>query len=231
MTTRLVLLVVLAVPSTYAAEMNVLSAEEAAAGWQLLFDGQSTEGWRNYQASTTSPGWRVVDGTLARVDEAGDLVTVAQYGDFELQLEWRLETGGNSGLFIRAGEDDPYIFMSAPEVQMLDDANHRDGQSPLTSAGSNYGLHPVQPGITLAAGHWNRVRVLVDDDLVVQWLNGQEVVRYELGSADWRQRVQDSKFAAWPNYGKLRRGHIGLQDHGDPVAFRNIKIRILADGE
>ncbi len=212
--------------SSYAAQMNILSEKEAAAGWQLLFDGESTAGWRNYQAATISDGWQVVDGTLARVDRAGDLVTVAEYGDFELQLEWRVETGGNSGVFIRAGEDDPYIFMSAPEVQMLDDANHRDGQSPMTSAGSNYALHPVQRGIVLAAGNWNHVRVLVDGNLVVQWLNGQEVVRYELGSADWRQRVQNSKFAAWPNYGTLQRGHIGLQDHGDPVAFRNIKIRI-----
>lgn len=229
MRTALVLLVVLAASVSHAAEMNALSADEAAAGWQLLFDGQSTEGWRNYQASTTAPGWQVVDGTLARVGQAGDLVTIAEYGNFELQLEWRVETGGNSGLFIRAGEDDPYIFMSAPEVQMLDDANHRDGQSPLTSAGSNYALHPVEQGIARGAGVWNHVRVLVDGNLVVQWLNGQEVVRYELGSADWRARVQNSKFAAWPNYGTRPRGHIGLQDHGDPVAFRNIKIRILDD--
>ena len=227
---RLALLVALVVsPLSHAAEMNTLSADEAAAGWQLLFDGQSTEGWRNYQASTISPGWQVVDGTLARVGQAGDLVTIAEYGNFELQLEWRVETGGNSGVFIRAGEDDPYIFMSAPEVQMLDDANHRDGQSPLTSAGSNYALHPVESGIAYAAGNWNRLRILVDGNLVVQWLNGREVVRYELGSADWRARVRNSKFSAWPNYGALRRGHIGLQDHGDPVAFRNVKIRNLAD--
>ncbi len=227
---KLALLVALVVsPLSHAAEMNTLSADEAAAGWQLLFDGQSTEGWRNYQASTISPGWQVVDGTLARVGQAGDLVTIAEYGNFELQLEWRVETGGNSGVFIRAGEDDPYIFMSAPEVQMLDDANHRDGQSPLTSAGSNYALHLVERGIAHAAGNWNRLRILVDGNLVVQWLNGREVVRYELGSADWRARVRNSKFSAWPNYGALRRGHIGLQDHGDPVAFRNVKIRNLAD--
>ncbi len=227
---RLALLVALVVsPLSHAAEMNTLSADEAAAGWQLLFDGQSTEGWRNYQASTISPGWQVVDGTLARVGQAGDLVTIAEYGNFELQLEWRVETGGNSGVFIRAGEDDPYIFMSAPEVQMLDDANHRDGQSPLTSAGSNYALHPVERGIAHGAGNWNRLRILVDGNLVVQWLNGREVVRYELGSADWRARVRNSKFSAWPNYGALRRGHIGLQDHGDPVAFRNVKIRNLPD--
>ncbi len=230
MKSRLALLVALVVsPLSHAAEMNTLSADEAAAGWQLLFDGQSTEGWRNYQASTISPGWQVVDGTLARVGQAGDLVTIAEYGNFELQLEWRVETGGNSGVFIRAGEDDPYIFMSAPEVQMLDDANHRDGQSPLTSAGSNYALHPVESGIAYAAGNWNRLRILVDGNLVVQWLNGREVVRYELGSADWRARVRNSKFSAWANYGALRRGHIGLQDHGDPVAFRNVKIRNLAD--
>ena len=156
---------------------------------------------------------------------AGDIVTREQYGDFELKLEWRVEEGGNSGLFLRGREDDPYIFMSAPEIQILDDERHRDGQSPLTSAGSNYGLHPAPRGIVRPAGEWNAIRVLVEGDRVTQWLNDVEIVSYELGSEDWRARVAASKFSEWPAYGTLARGHIGLQDHGDPVQFRNIKIR------
>lgn len=206
---------------------NTLTEAERSAGWQLLFDGQTRHGWRNYQSDTLSDGWQVVAGTLSRVGPAGDIVTEAEYGDFELQLEWRLESGGNSGLFIRAGEAERYIFMSAPEIQILDDAGHSDGRSPLTSAGSNFGLHPAPRGIVKPAGQWNHIRVLVSGDSVTQWLNGTEIVSYELGSEDWQARVAKSKFSAWPAYGTHRRGHIGLQDHGDPVAFRGIKIRII----
>lgn len=207
------------------ADHNQLTEAEREAGWQLLFDGVSTEGWRTYQAETLADGWQVVDGTLARVGRAGDIVTTRTFGDFELVLEWRVEAGGNSGLFFRGDESEPYLFMTAPEVQILDDAGHRDGRSPLTSAGSNYGLHPAPRGIVRPAGEWNRVRLLVEGDRVTQWLNDVEIVSYELGSPDWLERVANSKFSAWPKYGTLREGLIGLQDHGDPVAFRNVKIR------
>ncbi|MEJ2087526.1 MAG: DUF1080 domain-containing protein [Gammaproteobacteria bacterium] len=205
---------------------NTLTAMEQTDGWQLLFDGKTTAGWRNYQKNTISDGWQAVNGTLARVaDGAGDIVTLDEYGDFELVVDWRVEEGGNSGIFFRASENNPYIFMSAPEVQVLDDQRHRDGRDPLTSAGSNYGLHPAPRGVVRPAGEWNHVRLLVDGDRVSQWLNDELVVTYELGSEDWQARVKASKFAAWPEYGTLRKGYIGLQDHGDPVAFRNIKIR------
>jgi hypothetical protein len=216
--------------SVGAGEHNTLTAEEQAAGWQLLFDGETTSSWRNYQAEELSAGWQAVDGTLARISAAGDIVTLDQFEDFELQLEARILEGGNSGVFIRAGESEPYIFMSAPEIQILDDARHRDGKSPLTSAGSNYGLHPAPRGVANPAGEWNHIRVRVTGESVTQWLNGVEIADYELGSEDWQARVDASKFSAWPIYGTLARGHIGLQDHGDPVAFRNIKIRRLDSG-
>ena len=213
-----------------AAEHNELTETEAADGWRLLFDGRTTGGWRNYQSEVLSDGWQVVDGTLARVSKgAGDLVTVEQFGDFELSLEARVEKGGNSGVFIRADESQPYIFLSAPEIQILDDANHRDGRSPLTSAGSNYALHPAPEGIARPAGQWNSFRVRVVGNEVTQWLNGTRIISYELGSADWQTRRQNSKFSDWPIYGTLARGHIGLQDHGDPVAFRNIKLLIIGN--
>ena len=219
--------VILSCGSLAAAEHNRLTAEEVGAGWQLLFDGETTTGWRNYRSDGISDGWQVVDGTLARVGRAGDIVTVDEYTDFELTLEWRVEEGGNSGIFYRANEDNDYIFMSAPEMQILDDPNHRDGKSQLTSAGSNYGLHPAPRGVVKPAGEWNYVRLLVEGPNVTQWMNGGLIVGYALGSPDWQARVGNSKFKAWPDYGTMASGYIGLQDHGDPVAFRNIKIRII----
>ena len=110
-------------------------------------------------------------------------------------------------------------------MQILDDAGHADGRSPLTSAGSNYGLHGVPRGIVKSAGEWNTSRIVVVNNQVEHWLNGDKVVEYELGSADWAERVANSKFAQWPAYGRASRGHIGIQDHGDRVSFRNLKIR------
>jgi hypothetical protein len=212
------------------AEDNVLSSDEVDAGWQLLFDGETLEGWRNYRTDgTVVKGWAAVNGTLARTGPGGDLVTWNQFGNFELALEWRVEEGGNSGIFIRATEDESHIYESAPEMQVLDDDAHRDGRDPLTSAGANYGLHPARRGVVKPAGAWNAVRLRVAGDHVTHWLNGQRIVDYQLGSEDWQVRVAASKFAGWPNYSKASRGHIGLQDHGDPVAYRTLRILVLPD--
>ncbi len=207
---------------------NTLSDAERAAGWRLLFDGRSMDAWRGYNRADVPAGWQVVDGTLARVAEGGDLVTREQYANFELALEWRVQAGGNSGVFYRGVElPDQPIYVTAPEMQVLDDERHRDGQSPLTSAGAVYGLYPAPRGIVRPAGEWNAARVVVNGNHVEHWLNGSQVATYELGSADWAQRVAAAKFREWPGYGKAARGYIGLQDHGDPVAFRNIRIRVL----
>jgi hypothetical protein len=163
------------------------------------------------------------------VSKAGDLITEQEYSDFELQLEWKVEPGGNSGIFFRADESERYIFLTAPEMQILDDAKHKDGKDPLTSAGANYALHPSPRGVVNPAGKWNHARLRVVGNQVTQWLNHQQVVDYELGSEDWQRRVAASKFAKWPKYGTLNSGHIGLQDHGDRVAFRNIQIRDLSN--
>ena len=201
----------------------------ADSAWQDLLADNSLTAWRNYRSDEISAGWQIENGILYRSGKrAGDLITRAQFADFELELEWRVETGGNSGIFFRATEDHRYIFMSAPEVQILDDNHHKDGRSTLTSAGANYGLHPAPRGIVRSAGAWNTVRVRVVGDSVTQWLNDQQIVSYQLNSEDWQRRVDNSKFRRWPDYGKARRGHIGLQDHGDPVAFRNIRVRPIA---
>jgi hypothetical protein len=207
--------------------VNQLTPDERAAGWQLLFDGKSIDHWRGYRKQTLPQGWRVVDGEITRVDSAGDIVTTDQYRDFELSLEWKVAEGGNSGIFWRVSEDQEYPWESGPEMQVLDDARHPDGRSPLTSAGSLYGLYPSRGGVVHPAGEWNAVRILVQGKHVEYWLNGVKLVDAEIGSADWNARVSKSKFATMPRYARNPAGYIGLQDHGDRVAFRNIKIRVL----
>jgi len=206
---------------------NVLTEAEHAEGWRLLFDGHTTEGWRGYRSDVMPAGWQVVDGALTRVGRGGDIITKERFSDFELSIDWKVEPGGNSGVFYRASEETRVIYQVAPEMQVVDDERHPDGASPLTSAGANYGLYPAPRGVVKPAGEWNTARIVVRGSAVEHWLNGTRVVEYELGSADWTDRVANSKFAQWPKYGTIAEGHIGLQDHGDRVAFRNIKIRTL----
>lgn len=206
---------------------NTLSAAERAAGWRLLFDGRTTAGWRGYKKATLPSGWRVVGGTLSRMSGGGDIVTTQQFRNFELALEWNIAPGGNSGIFYRASEDEDGIYWTAPEMQVLDDARHPDGKSRLTAAGANYGLHPAPAGIVKPAGQWNQVRLIVNGRRVEHWLNGVRMLQYELWSPDWEMRVHGSKFARHPRYGRNAQGFIGLQDHGDRVAYRSIKIRVL----
>jgi hypothetical protein len=206
---------------------NTLTAAERADGWRLLFDGESTDGWRGYGRPDMPDGWRVVDGALTRVGPGGDIITEDVFRDFELALEWNVASGGNSGIFYRAIEGDGPIYMFAPEMQVLDDDAHADGLSRLTAAGANYGLFPAPEGVVRPAGEWNAVRIRVEGSHVTYWLNGERIIDYELGGPDWEARVAASKFAEWPDFGRAAEGHIGLQDHGDRVAFRSIRIREL----
>jgi hypothetical protein len=212
---------------------NQLTAAEQAAGWTLLFDGQSLDAWRGYQMDELGAGWQVDDGTLhfaPPADDAGvrsDLVSREQYGDFELSLEWRLETGGNSGIMFRVSEDQEKSYYSGPEMQILDDEAHRDGGNPKTSVGANYALHAPTRANALPIGEWNSARIRVDGDHVEHWLNGEKVVDYRLWTDEWKALVAGSKFAQWPTYGMSKAGHIVLQDHGNPVWYRNLKVRRL----
>ena len=211
-----------------AQEHNRLSAEERATGWQLLFDGHSLQGWRGYNSKSMPPGWSAENGMLTRTGPGGDIISEQQFADFELYLEWLVEPGGNSGILFRAVEGQEEVYHGAPEMQVLDDAGHPDGQSPVTSAGSNYGLHGAPRGIVRPAKEWNASRIVVVKNQVEHWLNGKKVVEYELGSADWLRRVSNSKFAQWPAYGRALRGHIAIQDHGDRAAFRNLKVKEIS---
>lgn len=214
-------------PSAMTSTTNMLTASERAAGWRLLFDGRTTDGWRGYRQPSMPAGWQVVDGALTRTAEAGDIITTQKFRNFELSLEWKVAPGGNSGIFYRASEDDDAIYWNAPEMQVLDDARHPDGKSRLTAAGSDYGLYEAPAGVVKPAGEWNEARIIVNGRHVEHWLNGVRMLQYELWSPDWEMRVRGSKFAPHPHYGRNPEGYIGLQDHGDWVAYRNIRIRVL----
>jgi hypothetical protein len=207
---------------------NTLTDAERRAGWRLLFDGQTLNGWRQYRGDTLPAAWRVADGTITKTVGTRDIVTKEQFGDFELQFEWRVATGGNAGVFYRATEEYDRVYWSAPEFQLLDDPNAADGRNPLTSAGSAYGLYAPPRGVVKPAGEWNTARIIARGAHVEHWLNGQKIVEYEYWSPDWEAKVKGSKFADWPNYGRAKTGYIALQgDHRGDLALRNLKIREL----
>jgi hypothetical protein len=212
---------------------NTLTDAEKTAGWQLLFDGKTLAGWRRYQRDTIGAGWQVVDGAFTRAAQnGGDIVFATEkFRNFELTLDWKLSTegnAGNSGVFFRATEDKQGpIYNFAPEVQILDDGRHGDGRREITSAGSNYAMHPAPRGVVRPVGEWNSMRIIANGKHVEHWLNGQKIVDYEVGSPDWLARKAASKWARMEYYGLAEDGFIGLQDHGSFVAFRNLKIRRL----
>ena len=163
---------------------------------------------------------------MVRVEKAGDLITEEQFGDFELAFDWKVSHGGNSGVFYRATEDGKQIYETAPEYEIRDSAFWTD--NPYTN-GSNYALHPPTKDAARAVGYWNRGRIVVRDNAVEHWLNGEKVVSYELHSDDWNKRVAGTHVKSWKGYAQARRGHIGLQDYNDLLWFRNIKIRPLGN--
>ena len=207
---------------------TTLTAEQTAAGWRSLFDGTSTSAWRGYKSPTFPAGWSIVDGVLTKSGSVGDLLSKEQFGNFELALDWNLSTGGNAGIFYRGTEEYDHIYWSAPEYQLLDDANHPDGKSRLTSAGAAYALYPPPAGVVKPAGQWNSTLIVVNGNRVQHWLNGQKLLEYELGSPDWEAKVKASKFVEYPKYGRATRGYIGIQgDHDGVLSIRNVRIREL----
>jgi hypothetical protein len=207
--------------------MNSLTPAERAEGWKLLFDGASMNGWRGFKSTAPPAGWKAVNGELVRQESGGDLMTAEQFGDFELRLEWKVTKNGNSGIMFRVTDQGGQTYETGPEFQILDNAGHKDGKNPMTSAGSNYAMHAPARDVTRPVGEWNDVRLIVRGPHVEHWMNGAKLLEYELWSEDWETRVKASKFAKMPGYGRAKRGHIVLQDHGDLVWYRNVKVRPL----
>jgi len=222
-------------------EINKLSQAEINDGWVLLFDGESNKGFRGYNKdSFPEKGWEVVDGTLHCIGSGkgeaggggGDIIIDKKYKNFEISLEWKISEGGNSGIFYLAQEvEGQPIYKSSPEMQVLDNAKHPDarlGKDGNRQAGALYDLIPAVPQNAKKAGEWNQIKILVYNGTVVHWMNGENVVEYHLWTPDWKEMCANSKFKDWDNFiNTAEEGYIGLQDHGDDVWYRNIKIKEL----
>jgi hypothetical protein len=212
---------------------NTLTDKEKADGWKLLFDGKTTKGWHKYKGKEVGDRWKAVDGTLALLHkdgkDGGDIITDENFGNFELAIDWKVTPGANSGIMYRVSETEDAPFFTGPEYQILDNAKHADGKNPKTSAASCYALYAPTKDVCKPVGQWNRTRILVKDNHVEHWLNDVKVVEYDFGSKDWNKRVAESKFNEWKKFGTMKKGGIDLQDHGDDVTYRNIKIRVLGD--
>jgi len=208
--------------------LNGAEAKGQSGGWEVLFDGNSTRHWRGYrQDSFPTTTWEIKDGSLRTIpgDQGVDIVTKEQYGNFELELEWKVAPSANSGIMYRVAETTDEPWQTGPEMQVLDDDRHADGQNPLTSAGALYALIAPKNKKLNPVGQWNRTRVVVQGNHVEHWLNGVKVVTYELGSAELNKRIAASKFKDWPRFAKETAGHIALQHHHDEVWYRKIRVR------
>ena len=212
---------------------NTLTAAEQKAGWKLLFDGKTLDQWRNYKGTEAGTNWTIVDGaiTLTTPRRAVDLITKAEFIDFEFSFDWQLAPAppaGNSGVMFYVIEQGDATYFSGPEYQLLDNATHPDGKNPLTSAGSCYALYAPSRDASRPIGEWNTGKILINKGKVEHWLNGEKVVQYDMNSDEWKSKVAGSKFKEWAEFGLARKGHLALQQHGAKIAFKNLKIREIA---
>lgn len=204
---------------------NTLTAAETAAGWKLLFDGRSTDGWRGFKTPAPDAGWTARDGTLGPDPKTSrDIMTKETFGDFELVFDWKISPKGNSGVMFHVTETGEQTYQSGPEYQVLDNSR---GEPPLERAGALYGLYAPTTDATKPVGEFNHSRLVIRDGKGEHWLNGVKVAQYDLDSPEFKAKVAATKFKAWPQFAAARRGHIALQNHGDHVWYRNIKIRPL----
>ena len=210
-------------------EHNVLSSTEKEDGWELLFDGKSLDGWRNFKKSNIKSEWSVEQECLVIRAGGGDIITKKQYENFEFQIEWAVEDSGNSGIFFNVIErsDTGAPWETGPEMQILDNSKHADGENPFTSAGACYALYAPDRDDSYPPGVFNKAKIIQKDGYVTLWLNDFVQCKFDLKSQEFKDKVKGSKFAAMPHFGRSLKGHISLQDHGDTVRFRNIKIKEL----
>lgn len=214
---------------------NVVTEAEKQAGFRPLFDGKTTSGWRGYKKDKFPAGWKVVDGALVKAEKgAGDIITEEQFDAFELLIDYRIAPEGNSGIMFGVRETGEYPWNTGPEIQVQDNEKGHDPQKsgwlyqlyePAKDARTGQPIDATKP-----AGQWNTLRILIAPagQTSTVWMNGVKYYDFVRGSDEWKQRISKSKFAQMPGFGMAPKGHIALQDHGDEVAFRNIKIRPIA---
>ena len=219
--------------------INTLTTQEKNNHWNLLFDGQTTNGWHTYGKQTAGKVWKVADGILHldsesrnkfSTPEGGDLVTNKEYDNFDLKYDWKISLNGNSGLMIYVKDDiakykEPYF--TGPEMQILDNNGHPDGKIYKHHAGDLYDLVASPKDVTKPVGEWNSAEIISNNGKLDFYLNGVHTVNTTMWDDNWRKMVAGSKFKAWPDFGTFKKGRIDLQDHGDEVWFRNIKIKSL----
>jgi hypothetical protein len=228
--TRLILSVILASLPAASVSLHGADAKVKPGKWKVLFDGKSVDKWRGYKMdSFPDRSWRVEKGALKTIAgaEGPDIVTREKFENFELELEWKVTPGANSGIMYRVSEDFGAPYETGPEMQVLDDDQHADGRDPKTSAGSLYALIAPKNKKLKPVGEWNQARIVVRDNQVAHWLNGIKVVEFELESAELGQLIARSKFKDMPRFAKEKSGSIDLQHHGDEVWYRRIRVRRL----
>jgi hypothetical protein len=217
----------------FGAEPNTLTEAQKAAGWKLLFDGKTSDGWRGFNLQTVPANWAVSDGCLHNTPikkKPRDLITDAMYDTFELEWDWKVAPKANSGLKYYITEASKLAI--GFEYQMIDDLGWDPKHSQFETihgTGALYDLLPPKGVVTVPLGEFNHSRIVVSGQRIEHWLNGKKVVQADLGSSKLKSAIARSKFKDVPRFGEHKRGHILLQDHGDEVWFRNIKIRSTND--
>ncbi len=204
--------------------------------WIYLFNGNNADAWKGFKSDALPAAWYVEDGLLITSGEGGDLggdiISRMQFEDFRLSLDWKISQGGNSGIFFAVIEgNNPTVYASGPEYQLIDDIGFEYPLEEWQKTGANYAMHNADTSTKKIkpAGEWNNSQIEVKDGHVTHWLNGDILVQYRLWDDDWKQRLAASKWKDYPNYGLAIKGHIGLQDHGNAIAFKNIKVLDLTD--
>ncbi len=221
--------------------LNTLTKEEAAEGWSLLFDGETTSGWRGFKLDKfPDKGWYAVDGALmieysgtGEAGSAGSIITEKKYSNYDLKIDWKISPGGNSGIFLNANESEKYttIWHTAHEIQVIDDfgydAVHGYVMNVRQISGAYYDMYTPKRAAAKVQGEWNEARIKMENGHLQHWLNNMLLIDVQLWTPEWEERVSKSKFNVFPDFGLAKEGHIGLQDHGQQVWYRNIRIKEL----
>jgi hypothetical protein len=215
-------------------KQNVLAEKEKQDGWKLLFDGQSLNGWKNYNAPGIT-GWKVEDNCLASAGTGGDstgyIISGEKYDNFELAFDWKIAAQGNSGVIYHVTENKKYLtpYLTGPEYQLLDDVNFPQKVEPWQLTGADYAMHTADTTAKKLnpAGQWNTSKIVFDNGHVEHWLNGKKIVEFEAWTPEWFKLKNSGKWTSAPEYGLSETGYISLQDHGSKSWFRNVKIKVL----
>ncbi len=220
--------------TTEASVDNQLTEAEKADGWKLLFNGQSANQWRIYNRDTLA-GWDIKNGELIALGEAGiegqgaDIITKEQFEHFEFSVDWKVSEAGNSGIFFYVVEGEEYngVHETGPEYQLIDDIGFPQELEDWQKSGANYAMHPASKPMAKPVGTYNTSRIVVNQGHVEHYLNGEKVVEYDLWTPEWEAKIKGGKWKDFPGYGRAKKGHIALQDHGNQIWFKNIKIKEL----